>query len=220
MRFDRLLAAVLTVALLLETWLGGNAEGTGSRCHRRRRDDCGCRVPPQIPGGRRHRLGALFGRAADVLALGRGDLRDRVDLQHVRVRGVDANAGVRVGLAVYAGSALTLAVLPLGPNGGGEHGLKHTVPFIVVSSVVMLVVRRVVGDRERRARMAERERDLVAREAVVEERARIARELHDVIAHNVSMMVVQAGAERRVLDESRPRRGRCSRRSSRSAAEH
>ena len=92
-------------------------------------------------------------------------------------------------------------MLPLGPNGGGQHGLKHSVPFIVISSVVMLVVRRVVGDRERRARMAERERDLVAREAVVEERARIARELHDVIAHNVSMMVVQAGAERRVLDD-------------------
>ena len=65
----------------------------------------------------------------------------------------------------------------------------------------MLIVRRVVGDRDRRARMAERERDLAAREAVVEERARIARELHDVIAHNVSMMVVQAGAERRVLDD-------------------
>src|SRR5438067_12815352 len=64
----------------------------------------------------------------------------------------------------------------------------------------MVLVRRVVGDRERRAQLAERERDLAAREAVVEERARIARELHDAIAHNVSMMVVQAGAERRVLD--------------------
>jgi signal transduction histidine kinase len=64
----------------------------------------------------------------------------------------------------------------------------------------MLLVRRVIGDRERRAELAERERDVAAREAVVEERARIARELHDVVAHNVSMMVVQAGAERRVVD--------------------
>jgi signal transduction histidine kinase len=58
----------------------------------------------------------------------------------------------------------------------------------------------VLGDRDRRLRFAERERDLAAREAVVEERARIARELHDAIAHDVSIMVVQAGAERRVLD--------------------
>jgi signal transduction histidine kinase len=65
----------------------------------------------------------------------------------------------------------------------------------------MLLVRRVIGDRERRARIAERERDVAAREAVVEERARIARELHDVIAHHVSMIVVQAGAERRVLTD-------------------
>ena len=74
------------------------------------------------------------------------------------------------------------------------------VSFTVITLVVMLLVRRVVGDRERRARMAERERDLAAREAVVEERARIARELHDVIAHHVSLIVVQAGAERRVLE--------------------
>ena len=72
-------------------------------------------------------------------------------------------------------------------------------PFGVVTLVVMLLIRRVLGDRDRRLRLAERERDVAAREAVVEERARIARELHDAIAHNVSMMVVQAGAERRVL---------------------
>jgi signal transduction histidine kinase len=74
------------------------------------------------------------------------------------------------------------------------------VSFTVITLVVMVLVRRVVGDRERRAQIAERERDLAAREAVVEERARIARELHDVIAHHVSMIVLQAGAERRVLD--------------------
>ncbi len=85
-----------------------------------------------------------------------------------------------------------------GPKGSP----KNTALFAVVELAVMVLVRRVVGDRERRAQLAERERDLAAREAVVEERARIARELHDAIAHNVSMMVVQAGAERRVLDES------------------
>ena len=66
----------------------------------------------------------------------------------------------------------------------------------------MIIVRRVISNRERRAELAERERDLVAREAVVEERARIARELHDAIAHNISMIVVQAGAERRMIDEA------------------
>ncbi len=79
-------------------------------------------------------------------------------------------------------------------SGGSARGAA---PFVIVVLIVMVLVRRVVGDRERRARMAEREREVAAREAVLDERARIARELHDVIAHNVSMMVVQAGAERR-----------------------
>jgi signal transduction histidine kinase len=89
-------------------------------------------------------------------------------------------------------------VASFGPKGSP----KNTLVFSVVTLVVMLLVRRVLGDRERRAQLAERERDLAAREAVVEERARIARELHDAIAHNVSMIVVQAGAERRVLDQT------------------
>jgi signal transduction histidine kinase len=72
--------------------------------------------------------------------------------------------------------------------------------FTAGAVVVMVLVRRIVGDRDQRLALAERERELVKREAVIAERARIARELHDVIAHHVSMMVVQAGAERRVLD--------------------
>jgi signal transduction histidine kinase len=91
--------------------------------------------------------------------------------------------------------AASNAAAAAGPSGT----LAQTAPFTVITLVVMIIVRRVIVDRERRAELAERERDLVAREAVVEERARIARELHDAIAHNVSMMVVQAGAERRVI---------------------
>jgi signal transduction histidine kinase len=52
--------------------------------------------------------------------------------------------------------------------------------------------------RERAAR-AEREREERARSAVTEERARIARELHDVVGHSVSVMTVQASAVRRLL---------------------
>ena len=72
--------------------------------------------------------------------------------------------------------------------------------FTAVVVLVMVFLRIIVGRRDRQLRLAERERDLARREAVVDERARIARELHDAIAHHVSMMVVQAGAERRVLD--------------------
>ncbi len=60
---------------------------------------------------------------------------------------------------------------------------------------------------EERAARLERERDEQAQRAVAEEQARIARELHDVLAHNVSVMVVQAAAAGDVFD-SHPGRAR------------
>jgi signal transduction histidine kinase len=55
---------------------------------------------------------------------------------------------------------------------------------------------------ENRASQAEREREAAARIAVAEERARIARELHDIVAHAVSVMVLQVGAVRHQLPEA------------------
>jgi signal transduction histidine kinase len=56
-----------------------------------------------------------------------------------------------------------------------------------------------------RAEQAERDREVAARVAVAEERARIARELHDIVAHAVSVMVLQVGAVRHKLPDSEDR---------------
>lgn len=193
-RLDRLVAAVLLVAAELQVWLGS----TGYP-HRIGAAAIAAAVTASVAVRRRYPL-AVGLTVSTVFGL------------EIAFWGDPQNVAVTVAClcALYAMTVWTttrqflvgIASVPaidVVAAAGPKQSLRTTDGFAIVTPIVMLLVRRVIGDRERRAELAERERDLVAREAVVAERTRIARELHDVVAHSVSVMVVQAQAGPRLL---------------------
>ncbi|MFJ6696284.1 sensor histidine kinase [Streptomyces sp. NPDC091272] len=79
-----------------------------------------------------------------------------------------------------------------------------TIPFLLawVLGDSLRTRRAYFAQLEERATRLEKEREAQSKVAVAAERARIARELHDVVAHNVSVMVVQADGAAYVMDAS------------------
>ena len=108
----------------------------------------------------------------------------------------------RIGLGVVLGAAAIVAHND--PDLGGTDLIFVPVFFSIAWLAGFAVRERGAQAKaaEARALRAERDREAAARVAVAEERARIARELHDIVAHAVSVMVLQVGAIRHNLPET------------------
>src|SRR3954471_2376528 len=106
---------------------------------------------------------------------------------------------LRAGAALTVGTSVDLMITD-GQDLGSVifYSLMFAVPWVV--GRMLRVSRQRQRLLEDQAVLLERQRDEQARMAVADERQRIARELHDVVAHAISVVVLQARGGRRQLD--------------------
>jgi signal transduction histidine kinase len=114
----------------------------------------------------------------------------------------------RVQLVIAGGAAVALVLLGL-PLGHGWAQRGDAVQLIVlgagawIAGIVVRSRRAAIQEVRQRAHRLEREREEHAQQVAAQERLRIARELHDIVAHKLSIVVVHAQAAQRVGDHAR-----------------
>ena len=102
--------------------------------------------------------------------------------------------------AMVASLGFGAVVLALTRGGDIPNVTRNFLPFLFLVPIVLGA--NAIGNWRQRVHDLESDRETETLRAVEQERARIAAELHDVVSHNVAVMVVQAGAARKVLEKS------------------
>ena len=203
-RLDRIVAGILIVVAQLELWVGHSVTGVP----RAWAALVAVIVPATVAFRRRWPLAmGIVAIVATASIFATGGKNYNVAIGIAWMCALYAIA-VWTDLTGFLLGFVTLTVTNIATLAGPHTSVTNTFQFTVIPGVAMLIARRAVRDRElearthaARAELAEREHELRANQAIAEERARIARELHDLVAHNVSVMVIQAGAERHALGD-------------------
>lgn len=148
--------------------------------------------------------------AAVVIIAHRGQPPAAVVLSLVTLYTLGTRAPMRTTVLATAGTAAVYAVTVTAVDGVFGDRTASLLALVSAAAAVGVAARNqraAVQAAEARARQAEATREEEAVRRVTDERVRIARELHDVVAHHISVVNVQAGVARHLLD-SRPDQAR------------
>ena len=152
-------------------------------------------------------LAVLLGGSAAAMALNSSAPASTLQIAAACAAGLEvcyiaATRTRRVSVTGVAMAGTGLLILLLGVPSPGMHRDGIVAPAaapvtIAVPLVMVMVIAWLIGNS---IRQAQAKADLVRAQAALAERLRIARELHDIVAHSIGIIAIQAGSGGRVFD--------------------